>query len=115
MLERFLDQQLAISAALLSPEVSRNEKDLCNLKEKDITDAEDIGQHLYLQQWTAIGTLTWCIIKNMALIIQPKSVAVEYKCTFILINYMKKETKTFCKQSARYWFQSNLTFITVCK
>ncbi|CAL8326338.1 unnamed protein product [Boreogadus saida] len=46
MLERFLEQQPAISAALLSPEVRRNERDLCTLKEDDITDAEDVVKAL---------------------------------------------------------------------
>lgn len=46
MLERFLEQQPAISAALLAPEVRRNEKDLCTLKEEDITDAEDVVRAL---------------------------------------------------------------------
>ncbi|KAK9961837.1 hypothetical protein ABG768_007237 [Culter alburnus] len=46
MLERFLEQQPAISAALLSPDVRRNEKDLCSLKEEDITDAEDVVRAL---------------------------------------------------------------------
>lgn len=46
MLERFLEQQPAISATLLSPEVRRNEKDLCSLKEEDITDAEDVVRAL---------------------------------------------------------------------
>ena len=41
--------------------------------------AANRGRHLYLQQWTDIGTLTLCIIRNMTLIIHPKSVAVEYK------------------------------------
>ena len=46
MLERFLEQQPAISAALLSPEVRRNERDLCTLKDDDITDAEDVVKAL---------------------------------------------------------------------
>ena len=46
MLERFLEQQPAISAALHSPEVRRNESDLCSLKEGDITDAEDVVRAL---------------------------------------------------------------------
>ena len=46
MLERFLVQQPAISAALLSPKVRRNEKDLCSLKEEDITDADDVVRAL---------------------------------------------------------------------
>lgn len=46
MLERFLEQQPAISAALLSPEVRRSEKDLCSLKEDDITAAEDVVRAL---------------------------------------------------------------------
>uniref|UniRef100_A0A3Q1BI66 BED-type domain-containing protein n=1 Tax=Amphiprion ocellaris TaxID=80972 RepID=A0A3Q1BI66_AMPOC len=41
MLDRFLEQQPAVSAALLSPEVRRNEKDLCTLTEADVTVAED--------------------------------------------------------------------------
>ncbi|KAL2079766.1 hypothetical protein ACEWY4_025510 [Coilia grayii] len=46
MLERFLEQQPAISATLLSPEVRRSEKDLCTLTEADITVAEDIVKAL---------------------------------------------------------------------
>lgn len=46
MLERSLEQQPAISAALLSPELRRNEKDLCSLKEEDITEAEDLVRAL---------------------------------------------------------------------
>ncbi len=46
MLERFLEQQPAISAALLTPEVRRNEKEMCTLKEEDITDAEDVCRAL---------------------------------------------------------------------
>lgn len=46
MLERFLEQQPTISAALLSPDARRNEKDLCSLKEEDITDAEDVVRAL---------------------------------------------------------------------
>ncbi|CAM4681755.1 unnamed protein product [Leuciscus chuanchicus] len=46
MLDRFLEQQPAISAALLSPEVRRSEKDLCTLTEADITVAEDIVKAL---------------------------------------------------------------------
>lgn len=42
MLERFLKQQLAISAALLSSEVRKTEKDLCSLTESDVKTAEDI-------------------------------------------------------------------------
>ncbi|KAL3981340.1 homeodomain interacting protein kinase [Sarotherodon galilaeus] len=46
MLERFLEQQPAISAALLSPEVRRSDGDLCTLTEADITDGEDIVKAL---------------------------------------------------------------------
>ena len=46
MLDRFLEQQPAISAALLSSEVHRNEKDLCTLTEADITVAEDVVKAL---------------------------------------------------------------------
>lgn len=46
MLIRFLEQQPAISAALLSPEVRRNEQDLCTLTETDITVAEDMVKAL---------------------------------------------------------------------
>ncbi len=46
MLDRFLEQRQAISAALLSPEVRRSEKDLCTLTEADVTVAEDIVKAL---------------------------------------------------------------------
>ena len=46
MLERFLEQQPAVSAALLSPEVRKQDKDLCTLTEADITAAEDVAQAL---------------------------------------------------------------------
>lgn len=42
MVERFLEQQPAISAALLSPDVRRRESDICTLTETDITTAEDV-------------------------------------------------------------------------
>ncbi|KAL2079757.1 hypothetical protein ACEWY4_011180 [Coilia grayii] len=42
MLERFLEQQPAISAALLSSDVRRKESDICTLTETDITTAEDV-------------------------------------------------------------------------
>uniref|UniRef100_A0A3B3ZVN8 BED-type domain-containing protein n=1 Tax=Periophthalmus magnuspinnatus TaxID=409849 RepID=A0A3B3ZVN8_9GOBI len=42
MLQRFLEQQPAISAALLSSEVRKTEKEVCTLSESDITSAEDI-------------------------------------------------------------------------
>lgn len=42
MLERFLEQQPAICAALLSSEVRKSEKDLCTLTESDVTTAEEI-------------------------------------------------------------------------
>nr|XP_033467746.1 zinc finger BED domain-containing protein 1-like [Epinephelus lanceolatus] len=42
MLERFLEQQPAIFATLLSQDVRRNEKDLCTLTEEDVTIAEDL-------------------------------------------------------------------------
>lgn len=46
MVERFLEQQPAISATLLSPDVRRNEKDLCSLTEEDVTTAEDLVRTL---------------------------------------------------------------------
>lgn len=42
MLQRFLEQQPAITAALLSHEVRRNEKDISTLTEADIAAAEEI-------------------------------------------------------------------------
>ena len=42
MLERFLEQQPAICAALLSNEVRKTEKDLCTLTEADITTSEEV-------------------------------------------------------------------------
>lgn len=42
MLQCFLKQQPAITAALLSNEVKKNEKNMCTLSEADITAAEEI-------------------------------------------------------------------------
>ncbi|XP_034024641.1 zinc finger BED domain-containing protein 1-like [Thalassophryne amazonica] len=42
MLQRFLEQQPAISAALLSGEIRKTEKEVCTLSESDITSAEEI-------------------------------------------------------------------------
>ncbi|XP_053554170.1 thyroid hormone receptor alpha isoform X1 [Bombina bombina] len=41
MVERFLEQQPAICATLLSPEVRKSESDLCTLNETDVSNAED--------------------------------------------------------------------------
>lgn len=41
MVERFLEQQPAICATLLSPEVRKGEADLCTLTVTDVTNAED--------------------------------------------------------------------------
>ncbi|XP_059923557.1 E3 SUMO-protein ligase ZBED1-like [Gadus macrocephalus] len=46
IVERFLEQQPAISATLLSPDVRRNERDLCSLTEEDVTTAEDLVRTL---------------------------------------------------------------------
>ncbi|KAI2648672.1 E3 SUMO-protein ligase ZBED1 [Labeo rohita] len=42
MLERFLEQQPAVSAALLSNELRKTEKEVCTLCESDITSAEEM-------------------------------------------------------------------------
>ncbi|KAJ8289366.1 hypothetical protein GJAV_G00000470 [Gymnothorax javanicus] len=42
MVSRFLEQQPAITATLLSPLVRRAESDLCTLSEADVTNAEDV-------------------------------------------------------------------------
>lgn len=42
MLERFLEQQPAIHAALLSAEIRKSEKDVCTPTESDITAAEEV-------------------------------------------------------------------------
>ena len=42
MLERFLQQQPAVTAALMSPEMRQREKDASTLNEADITNAEDV-------------------------------------------------------------------------
>ncbi|RXN19656.1 zinc finger BED domain-containing 1-like protein [Labeo rohita] len=42
MLERFLEQQPAVSASLLSNELRKTEKEVCTLCESDITSAEEI-------------------------------------------------------------------------
>lgn len=41
MVERFLEQQPAICATLLSPDVRKGEGDLCTLNETDVSNAED--------------------------------------------------------------------------
>ncbi|KAI4826868.1 hypothetical protein KUCAC02_030298 [Chaenocephalus aceratus] len=41
MAERFLEQQPAICATLLSPEVRKGQSDLCTLNETDVSNAED--------------------------------------------------------------------------
>ncbi|KAM3876933.1 E3 SUMO-protein ligase ZBED1-like [Diretmus argenteus] len=41
MMERFLEQQPAICAILLSPRVRKSESDICTLSETDVTNAED--------------------------------------------------------------------------
>ncbi|KAK1904302.1 Zinc finger BED domain containing protein 1 [Dissostichus eleginoides] len=41
MVERFLEQQPAICATLLSPEVRKGQSDLCTLNETDVSNAED--------------------------------------------------------------------------
>uniref|UniRef100_A0A673J6Y6 BED-type domain-containing protein n=1 Tax=Sinocyclocheilus rhinocerous TaxID=307959 RepID=A0A673J6Y6_9TELE len=46
MVDRFLEQQPAISAALLSQQVRRGEADLCTLSELDISHAEDLVKAL---------------------------------------------------------------------
>uniref|UniRef100_A0AAY5L481 HAT C-terminal dimerisation domain-containing protein n=1 Tax=Esox lucius TaxID=8010 RepID=A0AAY5L481_ESOLU len=43
MIERFLEQQAAICAALLSPEVRKSGTDICTLSETDVTNAEEIA------------------------------------------------------------------------
>jgi len=42
MLERFLEQQPAICAALLLAQVRKSEKEICTLSESDVTSAEEI-------------------------------------------------------------------------
>uniref|UniRef100_A0A3B1IEW9 BED-type domain-containing protein n=1 Tax=Astyanax mexicanus TaxID=7994 RepID=A0A3B1IEW9_ASTMX len=46
MIERFLEQQPAICAALLSPQVRRCGSDICTLSEMDISTAEEIASAL---------------------------------------------------------------------
>ncbi|XP_073454003.1 uncharacterized protein [Aquarana catesbeiana] len=41
MVERFLEQQPAVCATLLSPEVRKGESDLCTLNKTDVSNAED--------------------------------------------------------------------------
>ncbi|KAJ8346850.1 hypothetical protein SKAU_G00282510 [Synaphobranchus kaupii] len=42
MLDRYLEQQAAVTAALMSPEVRRNARDIDTLDVSDITDAKDL-------------------------------------------------------------------------
>lgn len=46
MLERFLEQQPAICATLLSSEVRKNAKELWTLSEADLSNAEDVAKTL---------------------------------------------------------------------
>nr|XP_055041440.1 E3 SUMO-protein ligase ZBED1-like [Misgurnus anguillicaudatus] len=46
MIERFLEQQPAICAALLSPQVRKSGSDICTLSETDISTAEEIASAL---------------------------------------------------------------------
>ena len=46
MVDRFLEQQLAVCAALLSPQVRKGESDICTLNETDISNAEDLVKAL---------------------------------------------------------------------
>ncbi|XP_055049286.2 E3 SUMO-protein ligase ZBED1-like [Misgurnus anguillicaudatus] len=46
MIERFLEQQPAICAALLSPQVRKSGSDICTLSETDISTAEKIASAL---------------------------------------------------------------------
>ena len=46
MVDRFLEQQPAICAALLSPQVRKGEADLCTLTETDVSNAEDVVKAL---------------------------------------------------------------------
>lgn len=55
MLDPFLELQPVISAVPLSPEVSRNEKDLCPLTEADITVAEDVVKALQPLKVATLG------------------------------------------------------------
>lgn len=64
MVERFLEQQPAITAALLSPEVRKNEKDLCTLSESDISNAEEVIRALKPMQ---VATSVMCEESNPTL------------------------------------------------
>lgn len=46
MVERFLEQQPAITAALISAEVRKGDKDICTFPESDISNAEEFVQAL---------------------------------------------------------------------
>ena len=46
MVDRFLEQQPAVCAALLSPQVRKGESDICTLNETDISNAEDLVKAL---------------------------------------------------------------------
>ena len=46
MVDRFLEQQPAICATLLSPQVRKGESDLCTLNETDVSNAEDLVKAL---------------------------------------------------------------------
>lgn len=92
MIERFLEQQPAISAALLSPEVRRRESDICTLTETDITTAEDMVKCLSPMKTATlaiseeasptmpmVAPLQFQLLRQMALDAEDSSVIKELK------------------------------------
>lgn len=56
MVEHFLEQQPAITGALLSPEVRKKEKDVYTLTEEDISNAEEFVE--------ALKPVATCVMSN---------------------------------------------------
>ncbi|XP_036957922.1 E3 SUMO-protein ligase ZBED1-like [Acanthopagrus latus] len=92
MIERFLEQQPAISAALLSPEVRRRESDICTLTDTDITTAEDMVKCLSPMKTATlaiseeasptmpmVAPLQFQLLRQMALDAEDSSVIKELK------------------------------------
>ncbi|KAK0143563.1 Zinc finger BED domain-containing protein 6 [Merluccius polli] len=55
MMDRFLEQQPAVCAALLSSEVRKGGTDICTLKEVDVTNAEEMAMALKPLKEATVG------------------------------------------------------------
>lgn len=112
MLERFLEQQPAISAVLLSPDVRRNEKDLCSLKEEDITDAEDVVRALK-QMKTATQVMSEEKCPTLSVIAPLHALLLKEMTSLPEDSRVVKDTKDEIKKnlSTRYVNQKDMLYV----